>query len=259
MSKGSEMFSDATLVQFVDGQIDPETRRKILEVSSQDKTLAARLDVLARGTPAFDGVSKHLLQTMPQGMEENIRSMAAKTRGATAAPDVSRRWFVGGSAVAASLALGAVAGGLLVKTASTSTDWREAVAQYHGLYGKATTERLSPSPADRDRDLQIVSEALGRSLMGIEKAVPDLHFKRAQVLEFEASALIQIVFETASKVPLAFCLKKSRLTKRPIDAGIWNKMALAAWTRDGIDELVVARLPEEQILILAKQLANRML
>ena len=105
--------------------------------------------------------------------------------------------------------------------------------------------------------MAIVSQALGRPLPRIAETLPDLNFKRAQVLEFEGAPLIQIVFETADKIPVAFCLKRGRDMVKSPSLETQNGLALASWTRDGVDELVVARLPQQQIMDLAQRLAQR--
>lgn len=256
MAKGSEVVTEADMVRLADGKIEEDRRLVILEQAKHDTSLAARIDVLAKGSPSLEHAFSPLLKTMPPTLEGTIRSLADKTH-ASMAPVVSRRWFGGGIAVAASFVGGAVAGGLLFNRGSSATDWREAVAQYHALYGKATTERLNPTPEERDRDLSVVSQALGQSLLGIEKTAPAFTFKRAQVLEFEGAPLIQIVFETANRIPVAFCLKKSRQISRPVETESRHGMALSAWTREGMDELVVAKLPVEEIKVLAELLASR--
>jgi anti-sigma factor RsiW len=138
-----------------------------------------------------------------------------------------------------------------------SSNWRDAVAQYHALYGTATTAGLNPQTDEISQQLALVSRALGVSLAGVDSTVPGLSFKRAQVLDFEGAPLIQIVFETADKVPVAFCLKRSRDAARPASFDPQHGLALASWIRNGIDELVVARLPQEQILDLARQFERR--
>jgi anti-sigma factor RsiW len=251
MSENLPSASDADLVAFVDNRLPPARREAIVALAQQDTGVAARIATLTDGSPALGDAFASLLGGLPVGLDEKVRSMAAEP---VAAP--SRRLF-GVGVAAASFVLGAVAGGLLMRRRGAAEDWREAVAQYHALYGLATTAGLEPAAADVARQLAVVSEALGHPLAGIDGLAPDLAFKRAQVLEFEGAPLIQIVYENADRTPVAFCLKRSRETARPITDDTHKGLALASWTRRGVDELVVAKLPPEQIKTLARRFEGR--
>jgi anti-sigma factor RsiW len=251
MSKKEPSVTDADLVAFVDNRLPPRQREAIVALARRDADVAARIATLTDGTPALAEPYTALLGGLPSALEDKVRAMAA---GPAAAP--SRRWFATGL-VAASFVIGAVAGGLIMQRRGASEDWREAVAQYHALYGLATTAGLNPPAEEAGRQLAAVSQALGHPLAGIDGLVPGLTFKRAQVLEFEGAPLIQIVFETADKTPVAFCLKRSREAVRAASAESHKGLALASWTRKGVDELVVARLPQEQIMALARQFEGR--
>jgi anti-sigma factor RsiW len=259
MTDRDRPVTDAELVAFVDNRLSPERREAIVSLARQDSAIASRIAVLTDGTPMLGEAFRPLLTGMPPELEERLRQ---KTREPDAlwestAARPTRRWFTMGIATAASFVIGGLAGGLFMQRRSASSDWREAVAQYHALYGMATTAGLNPSPEDISQQLSAVSQALGRPLPRIAETLASLNFKRAQVLEFEGAPLIQIVFETADKVPVAFCLKRSRDTVRPPSVGMQQGLALASWTRDGVDELIVARLPPPQILELAQRLAWR--
>ncbi len=259
MTDRNAPVTDADLVAFVDNRLPPERREAIVSLARQDSAIASRIAVLTDGTPVLGEAFRPLLTTVPRGLEKQLRE---KARGLNALPEPvaanpSRRWFTMGLATAASFAIGGVAGGLLMQPRSPSGDWREAVAQYHALYGMATTAGLNPSPDDISQQLTAVSQALGRPLPGIADTLAGLNFKRAQVLEFEGAPLIQIVFETADKIPVAFCLKRSRDTLRSPSVEMQHGLALASWTRDGVDELIVAKLPQQQIMDLAQRLARR--
>jgi anti-sigma factor RsiW len=259
MTDRNAPVTDADLVAFVDNRLPPERREAIVSLARQDSAIASRIAVLTDGTPVLGEAFRPLLSDMPPQLEERLRrkaeGMETLPEPTTAHP--SRRWFSLGLATAASFAIGGVAGGLLMQRRSASSDWREAVAQYHALYGMATTAGLNPSPDDISQQLAIVSQALGRPLPRVTETLAGLNFKRAQVLEFEGAPLIQIVFETADRTPVAFCLKRSSDTMRSPSVEIQHGLALASWTRDGVDELIVARLPQQQIMGLAQRLAQR--
>jgi anti-sigma factor RsiW len=256
MTDRDKLVTDADLVAFVDNRLSPDRREAIVSLARQDSTIASRIAVLTDGTPVLGEAFRPLLADMPPQLEERLRKKAQEMN-TPPEPVVTRRLFTIGLATAASFAIGGVAGGLLMQYRNTSGDWREAVAQYHALYGMATTAGLNPSPDDISQQLAIVSQVLGRPLLRVGETLAGLNFKRAQVLEFEGAPLIQIVFETADKIPLAFCLKRSRDTLRSPSVDMQQGLALASWTRDGVDELIVARLPQQQIMDLAQRLARR--
>jgi anti-sigma factor RsiW len=248
--------TDAELVAFVDNRLSPERREAIVSLARQDSAIASRIAVLTDGTPVLGEAFRPLLADMPPELEEQLRHKAQE-QDTLSEPVATRRRFTLGLATAASFVIGGVAGGLFMQRRSASGDWREAVAQYHALYGMATTAGLNPSPEDASQQLSAVAQALGHPLPRVAETLAGLNFKRAQVLEFEGAPLIQIVFETADKVPVAFCLKRSRDTVRSPSVDMQQGLALASWTRDGVDELIVARLPQPQILELAQRLARR--
>ncbi len=259
MTKRDEPVTDADLVAFVDNRLAPERREAIVSLALQDTVIAARIAMLTDGTPVLGEAFQPLLSGMPPQLEQRLRLTALELDALPepAAARATRRWFTLGMATAASFALGGIAGGLLMQRRNTSGDWREAVAQYHALYGMATTAGLNPSPDDIRQQLAVVSQALGRPIPDMADTLSALSFKRAQVLEFEGAPLIQIVFETADKIPVAFCLKRSRDARKVPSVDMQQGLALASWTRDGVDELIVARLPQQQIMDLALQLAQR--
>lgn len=259
MTDRNEPVTDADLVAFVDNRLSPDRREAIVSLALQDSAIASRIAVLTDGTPVLGEAFRPLLSGMPPELEERLRKKAQEmeTLPESAVTLPSRRWLTIGFATAASFAIGGVAGGLLMQRRSTSGDWREAVAQYHALYGMATTAGLNPSPDDISQQLASVSQALGRPLPRVAETLVGLSFKRAQVLEFEGAPLIQIVFETADKIPVAFCLKRSRDTVRSPSVEVQQGLSLASWTRDGVDELIVARLPQPQIMGFAQRLAQR--
>jgi anti-sigma factor RsiW len=254
-----EPVTDADLVAFVDNRLSPEKREVIVSLARQDPAIASRIAILTDGTPVLGEAFRPLLSGMLPQLEEQVRKKARDMEilREPIAAHPTRRWLMMGLATAASFAIGGVVGGLLMQRRSTAGDWRVSVAQYHALYGMATTAGLNPSPDDISQQLAIVSQALGQPLPRIAETLAGLNFKRAQVLEFEEAPLIQIVFETAEKIPLAFCLKRSRDTVRSPSFETQSGLALASWTRDGVDELIVARLPQKQIMDLALRLAQR--
>jgi anti-sigma factor RsiW len=259
MNNRDASVTDADLVAFVDNRLSPERREVMMSLARQDSAIASRIAALTEGTPMLGEAFRPLLSSLPPEFEARLRSKAEEMNR-TSMPTLerpTRRWFAMGLATAASFAIGSVAGGLYMQRRSASGDWREAVAQYHALYGMATTAGLNPLPEDVGQQLQAVSLALGRPLGNIANTLPDLTFKRAQVLEFEGGPLIQIVFETPGKTAIAFCLKRSRDAARAPTLEKHNGLALSSWTRDGVDELVVARLPSQQILDLAQRLSQR--
>jgi anti-sigma factor RsiW len=254
MDKQADSMTDADLVAFVDGRLSAERRQAITDLARKDSLLAQRIAVLTEGTPVLDEAFQPMLAGAPAALETRIRTLAG--RGLAADHSPSRRWIIGGAALAASFAIGVFSAGLFADK-TQQVDWREAVAQYHALYGKPTTARLNPSVDEREQELALVSQALGLPLANVWKAAEGYAYKRAQVLEFEGGPLIQIVFESPGKVPLAFCLKRSRSGAQSVVTENRLGMALASWTRNGVDELVVARLPADEIKALAERFNAR--
>jgi anti-sigma factor RsiW len=275
MAKNDPTFPDADLVAFVDHRLPEAHRQRIAEMAAKDKQLAARIALLTDGTPSLQATFQADLAKVPVNVQSKLLTLVNKPPSHTAeiipitspksfGADVSRRrWFAGVSAVAASFVAGVTAAKLLPERILSTgqmpgNDWREAVAQYHALYGKATIERLNPTSDEKANELVLVSQALGYPLQNVALAASGYTYKRAQLLEFDGAPLVQIVFEAPGQVPVAFCLKRQR-SQKPASLTVENRlgMALASWSRNGIDQLVVARLSAETIQSLATKLERQ--
>jgi anti-sigma factor RsiW len=283
MGNRDQTFQDAELVAFVDRRLPEARRRAIAECASKDSVLAERIALLTDGSPSLEATFRDDLTNVPPAVISKVEALAAYKQGSlvdssnivpiTVQKQLTlavsrRRWLTVASAMAASFAAGMVGGKFLVGIEKTDqgiagklneNDWREAVAQYHALYGRQTIERLSPTNDEQMNELAIVSKALGHQLGGIDRSTPGYIYLRSQLLEFEGAPLVQIVFEAPDKIPIAFCLKRQRISARSAKVEIENRlgMPLAYWSRDGIDQLVVGRISAESIIKLADRLVER--
>lgn len=248
---------DEDLVAFVDNRLAPARRTEIEQLMRKDFALQERIALLAAGTPALKDAFRPMLGDMPPHLEQSIRS----TLDVHADNDqrLSRRTFgLGlGLATLSGGILGYLAGQSGKSSDTASLDWRREVASYHAFYGKDTIRRLKPSQAETDQELEIVSDAIGRQLKGIDRVLSGYIYKRAQILSFDKAPLIQIVFATPDDIAIAFCMKRSPASQTAPTMSRFYDLPLASWTRDGLDELVVAGLPEKDILAMAKVLSGR--
>eukprot|EP01036_Dinobryon_divergens_P001691 gene1691-2220_t len=120
LNPGTDIVTDADLVAFVDGRLPAERRQEVVKLAHGDAYLAARIAVLTEGTPVLDDAFRPMLESTPAVIETKLRALA-DTQTATH-PSPSRRWIIGGAAMAASFAVGAVSSRFLTGEPQKS-DW----------------------------------------------------------------------------------------------------------------------------------------
>jgi anti-sigma factor RsiW len=250
---------DELLVAFVDGRLDAARHATVEQRLSDDVLLRNRVDLLRAGSPDLKDAFRPMLNDVPAGLERSLRSKLEPSAQQADEFQPSRRKFALGLLFAgvSSGALGYFGGRNQHSAGLALADWRKDVASYHTFYGPDTIRRLTPSLQEIDRELEIVSQAIGRQLRGIDQVLAGYAYKRAQILTFGGAPLIQIVFATPDDVAIAFCMKRSTVSQATPVMSRFHDLPLASWTRDGLDELVVAGLPEKELLAIAKALSNR--
>ncbi|MEX3016519.1 hypothetical protein [Gymnodinialimonas hymeniacidonis] len=179
---------DARLIALLDGAL-PEAEAQALRAEiADDPSLQARLKAL---DVDFSGL----------GVEAAGVLASAPKMPAIAAP----RGSLAGLAMAASVALALVLGGVLIGSRlGGGEDWRDFAAAYHLLYQPETLA----APLQGDGGVAHVSEALGQDLSALAD-VEGLDFRRAQILGWEDQALIQFAYLDANGRPVAVCIMEN--------------------------------------------------
>ncbi len=223
-------FSDEELVAYLDGEGELAPVDQIEAALKDDPALNKRLDALRIDLgvlrDSFDLLqpSSEVLDRLPVGTHAPMRRPVASV------------------AIAACLAL-AVGFGLGSWTSAPKpAGWVEYVAAYQALYTHATLDHISQSPDQLRGELERVSAAVGKDI-ALEQltALPDVEYKRGQVLSFNGRPLIQLAFATPSGVPIALCIIRSKDASKPEEAMETMRLeglSSAVWS-DGLHDYVL--------------------
>lgn len=231
------MKNDEMLVAYLDGELDPDTRRQVEGLIESDEAVAGRLHFLASSNLPFKNAFDPLLDKAPA---EKLQSMLAGI-----SPPEPVRSQVNGwnrrSFLAA--AIGFIAVGVAVDRTflglrsslhgdQDGSDWRAVVAQYMSLY---TRDTLGTGPVDaalQSTQLRDVGSQLGLALTPDRVQLPGASLKRAQMLAYDGRALGQITYLDAAQAPMALCIVQSSKGAKAADAERRHGMNVVYWSSD---------------------------
>jgi len=119
--------------------------------------------------------------------------------------------------------------------------WQEYVAAYQALYIHRTLSNIDSDEPQQKTELNRVSEALGKNIklktLGL---IPQLSFKRAQILGYEGRVLVQLAFLSSVDTPVALCIMRSDKQKnKALQLTEMEGMQAASWNSGGYDYLLI--------------------
>lgn len=237
MSVETKSFSDADLVDYLDGTAQDALAHEIEVLLAQDDTFERRLRELDQPIPglqnAFD-LGAIAAPQMPAGLiserSNPVRRMAIPL------------------ALAASLAIGAVLPSLF----EPAPDWVDIVASYQALY---VTETLAGGRQDTALTQAVLAQAMDRLNVDLASAtdVEGLVFKRVQMLGINEKPLIQMAYLDDTGRPFAFCVTLVSDADRPTQTSISHDLATASWVKDGVGFVLVGGTDETALSEVAKR------
>jgi hypothetical protein len=147
------------------------------------------------------------------------------------------------------------AGGFLAaRWAEPGEDWRQAVAEYMGLY---TSETFGAAASPNLRgDLAAMGDRLGLALDPDRLSVGELTPRRAQMLQYDGAPLAQIGY-VDGQIPLAFCVIKDGEKDAPLSLANKEGLTTASWAKGGRGFMLIGNLPADRIDALARALQER--
>jgi anti-sigma factor RsiW len=226
--------SDEELTAFIDGELVGEDAARIEAMVEADEKVAERLDYLARASLPFKEAFAPLLDAAPQAKLQSMLSAIPAAKPVRPLAFVTRRGFLG--AVAASVVAGiavdrAVIGvGASLSTKDESTEWRAVVAEYISLYTPETLAGPVPSKEVQTAQLARFDGSLGLQLSPEQVALPDVDFKRAQILQYDGKPLAQIAYLDPETGPMALCIVASDVGAKAPDIEGRKGMNVVYWS-----------------------------
>ncbi|MBO9472783.1 hypothetical protein J7413_04465 [Shimia sp. R10_1] len=224
-------FSDEELVAYLDGETELVPMAQIEAAVQEDPALAKRLEALR-----FDVTALQESFELLQPSRDVLGALPVRGRAPAKRP-------MAAVAMAACVAL-AVGFGLGNWTSGPErSGWVGYVAAYQALYTHATLDHIQQTPEQLQNELARVSAAVGKDIeLAQLTALPDVEYKRGQVLSFQGRPLIQLAFATPSGVPMALCIMRRE------EAAV-SEEALATMRLEGLSSAVWSDGAYDYVLI----------
>jgi anti-sigma factor RsiW len=265
---------DEELVAYLDGELEPDAQARLARRIAADHELQRRLILLSGGNRPFREAFDHISEAAPgERLEAMLDSLSVPQLPAAASPRPVQRWRAGLRTVVASLLLflaGSGAGWFMstlgqylrdqpLAESSLEDEWRQAVAQYLTLY---TTETLASIPEDaamREQEIAAVSAKLGIALTPQRISLPDLSFKRAQLLEYDRKPLGQLTYLDPASGPLALCIIMNDGSNPGQQTEGRLGFNIVYWSRGRHSFMLIGRVPSARLQGLASDLSDRLI
>jgi anti-sigma factor RsiW len=258
---------DAQLVALIDGRLDEAAISAVERRLASDAGLRERLAQLQAGGRPFASAFQALLDEAP--IERLKASLAALNLDAREdkplrAPSAFRASRFGIAAAIALFCVGIVAGRYIPHPSNSSLhgasaggqheDWRQAVAEYMGLY---TPDTFAAKPASHDDELAALGAKIGMALTPERIGLANLQFKGAQIFSYDGAPLGQLGYLDPATGPVLFCIIRDSEADAPMKAEKREGFAVASWARGGRGYMLIGRLPVDQMAELANSLERR--
>jgi anti-sigma factor RsiW len=253
---------DEDLVALIDGELQDPRKSELLARLKSDPVLRQRYEAM-RETGAPIGAALGL--ALDRAPLDRLRAFLP-TEPATQAPaPPSARGFRGLALreLAAGVVIGFLAAAALAWFAfggmdRSEDDWRSAVVEYMELYTNETFAFPAPDASTQSRELATVGARVGAALTPETVALPGLAFKAAFSLGYDGAPLAEIDYVDPSGEPTLLCILAKGAANAPLNLERRGEYALATWTREGRQFLVIGRRQEARIADFARALESRL-
>lgn len=266
------MLTDEEMVLYADGDLSAERYQEIVEAAAHDPELAEILAALdASRLPFQTAFASKDEPAMPDHLRNTLQQLVDDTVAQDASPDASpdatlepqaiarpasqsdtpqQQWptrFLQAACVLLSLGVGYVVGtgGISLKAppaeVASASSWVSRVADYQSLYVPNTVRNISVDRAASEEKLQRLA-----ATSNLKTAIPDLSaegyaFVRAQELGFEGQPLVQLVYYSEGRPPLALCFMASdATTESDLQLQTFHGLGTASWVADNQRFVIVA-------------------
>ena len=235
----TKSYSDATLVAFLDGELNAEETKEIEEAIETNSELQQRIESLGSDLDpadlkaAFDG----LLEQAPAYRAPQSASPKKETSkfGRSAAWTV-----ITAGSVAASLFIGLFLGQSQGDRVET---WKEYAAAYHVLYRENT---LLDIEVDDDKSLALASQ-FGVELNDLTSVADEFKLVRVQNLGFKNKPILHVAYLAKNGQPMALCLMPNSAGASEVEEKDLYKIATASWRDEKFDYVVLGGADQAQV------------
>ena len=251
---------------WIDGELEPDQALQAAQLAAADPELQRLSEQLIelkklRLTHTY----QQMTPPMPDDFRESLQAILSSTPEAAPAMEstdaaVTEHWwnstFARAAALVVAIGTGFIAGkSPLPVNADPLASWSESVFTYQNLYLRETVTQ-SAATAEQANSL-IASAGLTEALSkmgGNTGLIESFHskgfnFTRAQLLGYNKSKLLQLVYLAETGLPLAFCVMPLAGKDAPPTTHEVSPSGVSAtyWRQDGFAYALVGDLPSNEV------------
>lgn len=272
VAAGGNRPTDAELVAYLDGELDPKASEETASLLKDDAEAQKRLVALARGAGTTRHVFDSLLDAAPRDRLDAILSESIRRHPPTSAPLTARqsgaRFLVRAAAVSILVVAGAAGGyfavggtppGFIVDLADfdDSNAWRDTVAQQISLYTRQTVAEIRVNEAVQASELAKLDLVLGLSVSPDAIALPGYTLKRVEVLQYRERPLGQLLYYSPEAALVALCIMNENEADQDPTVERRAGLNLIYWNQNGRAYLLLGAAHAAQLRTLADAVRSR--
>ncbi len=252
------VLDDATLVAFVDGELEPTAMREVAALVARDPAAEEKVRRLRASAPLVRAAfSDPRYQVVPAALTERLSRPAP--------PGPSRRRALG-LAAAASIAalLVGVSGGMALREAgapSPAADNRllADIAEYHVVYARAGGDFGAVAAAHAAEIKAYLGELLHRPVRIPDLSRFGLAFQAARMLVANDRPVAQLLYSRAGQTgrPLGLCISAGMPERASLRVTRRGGVTLAQWGERGFTYVLVGWEKPDVLTRLAEHLRPR--
>lgn len=252
-------YSDEDILRYVDGNMDERSATQLRSDIDNNTELSQRVDaMLASQLPYSMAYKLNPPPEMPERVKQTISTWSDVARNSSHQASAPKQLGLKVAAVAAAVSLSFVLGfgaatlisdepavainnPIINGQPTEDTLWVKRVADYQSLYVAQTVNHIKDGRSKAD---ELLARAEIKDVM--DARIPDLsdynyQFVRAQQLGFQGQPLIQLVYTSPGKKPLALCFMPSEGENLSnITVALHEELGSASWRTASQRFVVVA-------------------
>lgn len=263
LNKG-QMPTDEQLTAFIDGELNAADRDRIEGLIASDERVAERFDFLSRSTLSFTDAFQPMLAEAPAArLDAMLAAIPSTQESKIRAAGIGRRGFL--AAVAASFVAAiaidraAIGIGHRLSKPDEDAEWRAVVAEYLSLYTADTLSSPAGDHAQQVAQLNEVGAKLNLPLAPEAVAMPDVEFKRAQILNYDSKPLAQIAYLDPESGPMALCIVQSTKGAAAPDMENRKGMNVVYWSSATHAFMLIGHAPIDRMQQLAADVRTHLI
>jgi anti-sigma factor RsiW len=257
------IVSETLLVAFADGELDPETTRRVERMVAEDVAARRKVEIYRETAMLLRAAcheSLYASDDVATGEGLAARESVAVMRWRTVRRRAPRRHAWAAAASIAAAVIGFGGGALWTRQPTTEReDLVAEIANYHPIYARETRHLVEIPATSKDELVTWLGARLDRAPFAVpDLAAAGLSFAGGRLLAIDGRPVAQLMYTRANGRPIGVCL--TRMDGPPAPLGIERRGALrlASWKDDSFAYVVVGELGDRAIRDIAARAAHQL-